>query len=58
MVWGYSRCRFTLGSDAHTPAGLERLEALQPLLQTLALTTADFAPITRRNHRLQAKICP
>lgn len=39
-------CRFTLGSDAHSLPGLERLDALQPLCQSLSLTTADFAPIT------------
>lgn len=40
-------CRFTLGSDAHTPQGLARLDALAPLCQALALTADDFAPVTR-----------
>ncbi len=40
-------CRFTLGSDAHALAGLARLDAVQPLCRALALTSGDFAPVTR-----------
>jgi len=40
-------CRFTFGSDAHSLPGLARLETIRPLVEELALTEADLAPITK-----------